>query len=115
MAPDKPAYAINRYQREVERHYGIVDERLSQRPYMLGDTYTIVDMALWGWARRLPFVIDDKQAWTRYPNVQRLVAEIDARPAAQAALALTQKHAFKRDFDDEARHHLFPQNRPRDA
>ena len=114
MAPEKPAYAINRYQREVDRHYAILDERLGRHRYVLGDTYTIVDMAVWGWAKRLPFVLG-LPAWEGYSNVKRLVDEIGARPAAQAAVALAKRHDFKTGIDEEARHHLFPQNRPKVA
>src|SRR6476659_4793737 len=44
FAPEKVAYAHNRYQYEAERHYGILDQRLASRRYLVGDTYTIVDM-----------------------------------------------------------------------
>lgn len=50
-APEPNAYAINRYDFEAWRHWRIVDERLATSRYMLGDTYTLVDMAVWGWAR----------------------------------------------------------------
>ena len=43
-APEKLPYAINRYAFEAQRHFGILDVRLAERRYMLGDTYTIVDM-----------------------------------------------------------------------
>ncbi|MBC8129112.1 MAG: glutathione S-transferase N-terminal domain-containing protein [Rhizobiaceae bacterium] len=109
MAPEKLPYAINRYGFEVERHYGIVDERLGQQRYMVGETYTIADMAVWGWARLLPFVFGEA-AWTRFPNIKRLVDEIDARPAAQKAIALKERHAFKTEMDEEAKRNMFPQN-----
>ena len=80
-APEKLPYAHNRYQFEVERHYGILDARLAKHRYMVGDTYTIVDMCLWGWARMLPYILGD-DAWAKFPNVKRLVDEISARPAA---------------------------------
>ena len=51
---------------------------------MLGDTYTIVDMNVWGWARMLPMVLGDG-AWDKFQNLKRLVDEISARPAAQKA------------------------------
>ena len=51
---------------------------------MLGDTYTIVDMNVWGWARMLPNVIGEG-AWDKYKNLKRLIDEINARPAAQKA------------------------------
>ena len=44
MAPEKIKYAINRYVFEAERHYDILNDRLANNKYMLGDTYTIVDM-----------------------------------------------------------------------
>jgi GST-like protein len=115
FAPEKLPYAINRYQREAERHYSVLDTRLAQHPYMVGETYTIVDMAVWGWARRLPFVLDNTGIWAEFPHLKRLIDEIEARPAAGAALALAEKHAFKREVDDETRHNLFPQNRPKEA
>ena len=108
-APEKLPYAINRYSYEAVRHFGILDARLAKHRYMLGDSYTIVDMAVWGWARLVPFVLGE-DAWTKMPNLKRLVDEISARPAAARALALKDKHAFKTEMDDEARRHLFPQN-----
>ena len=50
---------------------------------MVGNSYSLVDMALWGWARMVPFKLGD-DAFARYPNVKRLVDEISARPAAAA-------------------------------
>jgi GSH-dependent disulfide-bond oxidoreductase len=105
-ATEKQPYAHNRYQYEVERHYGIIEQRLAKRRYMLGDAYTIVDMDLWGWARLLPFVVGDN-AYAKLPNVKRLVDEIGARPAAQKAAALKDKFTFKAEMDDEARGHMF--------
>ena len=108
-APEKLPYAINRYVHEAKRHWGIIDVRLAKHRYMLGDTYTIVDMAVWGWARGVPFVLGD-DAWSKLPNVKRLFDEISARPAAQRAEALKTKHQFKMEMDDEARRNMFPQN-----
>jgi GST-like protein len=105
-APEKIAYAIVRYQFEAERHFGIVDARLAGRRYMLGDTYTIVDMDLWGWARLGPYILGE-EAWAKVPNVKRFVEEIGARPAAQRAVALKDKFTFKVEMDDEARGYMF--------
>ena len=106
-APDTIPYAVERYQFEAKRHYGILDDRLALQRYMLGETYTIVDMAVWGWARLVPFVVGD-DAWMHYPNVKRLVDEINARPAAARVAALKERHTFKTELDDEARRHMFP-------
>ncbi len=99
-------YAHNRYQYETDRHYRILDAHLEGRSYMVGDSYSIVDMALWGWARMLPFKLGD-DAFARYPNVKRLVDEISARPAAARAIALKDKFSFKAEMDDEARANMF--------
>jgi len=99
-------YAHNRYQYEGHRHLKIVDTHLATRRYMVGDTYSIVDMALWGWARMAPFAFGD-DALTRYPNLKRLIDEISARPAAARALALKDKFAFKAELDAEARDFMF--------
>ena len=76
---------------------------------MLGSTYTIVDMAVWGWARMVPMVLGGEEAWAKLPNLKRLLDEINARPAAARAEALKQKHTFKTEMDDEARNFMFPQ------
>ena len=108
-APEKLAYAVNRYDFEARRHYRVLDARLADRRYMLGDTYTIVDMNLWGWARIAAFVLGE-DALAPFANVKRLVDEIGARPAAARALALKDRHAFKTEMDEESRRNLFPSN-----
>jgi len=105
-APEPIPYAQNRYVFEAKRHFGIVDARLAQRRYMLGDTYTIVDMALWGWSRLVPYVIGD-DAWASFPHVKRHLDEINARPAVARVMALRERFKFKTEFDDEARRHMF--------
>ena len=109
FAPEPKAYAVNRYDFEASRHWKIIDQQLAQHRYMLGETYTLVDMAVWGWARAVPFVLGPT-AWEQLPNVKRLLDEINARPAAQRAEALKAKHAFKTEMDDAARAAMFPQN-----
>ncbi|MEO1105326.1 MAG: glutathione S-transferase family protein, partial [Pseudomonadota bacterium] len=65
--------------------------------------------AVWGWATRIPFMLGD-EAMAQFPNIKRLVEEIDARPATQRALELPKRHAFKAELDEEAKRHLYPQN-----
>lgn len=109
FAPDPKEYAVNRYVFEAKRHWALLEARLANRRFMVGDTYTIVDMAVWGWARALPFILGP-DVWQTYPNLKRQLDEISARPAAQRAEALKSRHAFKADVDEEALRHLFPQN-----
>lgn len=108
-APKGLDYAVNRYAFEAQRHFGILDARLAKHKYMVGDTYTIVDMDVWGWARMMPNVLGE-EAWAKFPNLKRLVDEVGARPAAQRAVALKDKHkhAFKTEMDEEAKKAMFP-------
>ncbi len=109
FAPEPKAYAVNRYGVEARRHYGILNDRLAKHRCMLGDSYGVVDMAVWGWARLVPFVLGD-DAFAGLPHLKRLVDEIDQRPAAQRLAALRDKYKFKTETDEEARRYLFPQN-----
>ena len=114
FAPKDLEYAHNRYQYEGHRHYKILDEHLANSRYMIGDTYTIVDMAFWGWGRLAPFALGD-DIFSKYPNVKRLVDEVSARPAATRAIALKDKFTFKTDMDEEARHIMFGHLKPKAA
>ena len=107
VAPEPKDYAVNRYTFEAQRHWGILDARLASRHYVLGDTYTVVDMAVWGWSRLLNVVLG-AEGPAMFPNVQRHLAEISARPAAVRALALKDRHAFKADMDEAAKLAMFP-------
>lgn len=109
MAPEELPYARNRYLKEAERHYRVLDERLAGRPYLAGGEYTIADMAAWGWMNFAPYVLGEK-GLSGYPNAARLFEEVSARPAAARARALKERFAFKAALDDEARRALFPQN-----
>ena len=109
-APHPKDYALNRYDFEANRHWKLLDERLARNACMLGETYSIVDMAVWGWARMVPYVMGADDAWSRYPHVKRLLDEISARPAAISAEKLRTSHVFKTDMDAEARRSMFPQN-----
>ncbi|QFR33772.1 glutathione S-transferase family protein [Ancylobacter sp. TS-1] len=112
-APEGLDYAVNRYRREAERHYQVLDDHLRGRPYILGDTYTIADISAWGWLDRASRVrkgADDPLA--PYPDLKRLFETVDARPAAARARAVGADHPFKRVNDEETRRALFPSNYP---
>lgn len=110
FAPEPKDYAVNRYMHEAERHWGLIDAQLAKSRFMIGNTYSIVDMSVWGWARAIPFIMGE-DAWGKFPNVKRLLDEISARPAAGRAAALATAHAYKAEMDEEARGHMFPQNK----
>ena len=76
---------------------------------MLGANYSLVDMAVWGWARIMPRVIGAEAA-DEMRNVNRLVDEINARPAVDRVQELLAAHAFKTEMDAESHRHMFPGN-----
>jgi GSH-dependent disulfide-bond oxidoreductase len=106
FSPEKVPYADKRYSYEAMRHFSVLDGHLAKHKYMVGDTYTIVDMDVWGWARMIPFILGD-DAWAKLPNLKRHHDEITARPAAAKAVVLKDKFPFKATMDDEARAAMF--------
>jgi GST-like protein len=106
FAPEPKDYAVQRYQFEAERHYGVLEERLKGRAYILGTEYSIVDMAMWGWARLAPFVMGEG-IWEKFPEVKRWFDTVNARPAAARAEALKGRHSFKTEWDADAKRHMF--------
>jgi GSH-dependent disulfide-bond oxidoreductase len=106
-APEQLPYAVKRYMFEARRHYQILDDRLASRPYVVGEAYSIVDMAAWGWARLIPVVLGEEVP-AQMPNLKRLIDEINARPAAQKAEAIKSRFSFKTEMDEESRRHMFP-------
>ncbi len=109
FAPEPKAYAVNRYDFEAWRHWNLIEAQLGQHRFMLGERYTLVDMAVWGWARILPFVLG-ADAWDKLPQLKRWLDQVNARPAAQRVEALRSRHAFKTEMDDVAKQAMFPQN-----
>ena len=45
-APERLPYSIDRFTRETERLYGVLDQRLADRPYIAGEHYTVADIAV---------------------------------------------------------------------
>lgn len=113
-APAKIEYALERYLFEANRHYKVLDDHLEGKDWMVGGTYTIVDMALWGWARLGPFVLGKEEA-ERYGNVNRVLSAISARPAAGRALALKDRFTFKTETDAQALSFMFRHLKAQDA
>ena len=108
-APEDLPYAKNRYVKEVERHYRVLDERLASSRFLAGDEYTIADMALYGWAASAGYIFGEN-GLAEYSSVKRLMDEMGARPAVIRALQLKDKHTFKAELDEQARKAMFPQN-----
>lgn len=112
-APQDLDYAVNRYRREAERHYQVLEDHLKGKSYIVGETYTIADMSAWGWLDRASRVLKGvEDPLAAYPNVKRLFETVDARPAAARARKVGKDHAFKRVNDEETKRALFPSNYP---
>ena len=76
-APEPVPYAIDRYVKETNRLYGVLDRRLAGREHVAGD-YSIADMAAYPW------ILPDNQGQdlADFPNLARWHAAIKARPLA---------------------------------
>ncbi len=112
-APAGLDYAVNRYRREIERHYGVLDDHLAGREWIVGHDYSIADMSAWGWLGRASRVMKGAEdPFAAFPNLKRLMQAIDARPAAARARAVGSDHVFKTVNDDETKRSLFPSNYP---
>jgi GSH-dependent disulfide-bond oxidoreductase len=113
VAPEGLDYAVNRYRREADRHYQVLNDHLEGRQYIVGDTYTIADISAWGWLDRASFVrkgAEDPLA--PFPNLKRLFGTVNARPAVARARAVGTDHAFKKSYDEETLRALYPSNYP---
>jgi GST-like protein len=112
-APEGLDYAVNRYRREAERHYQVLNDHLQGRTFIVGDTYTIADMSAWGWLDRASRVRKGADhPLGPYRHLKRLFETVDARPAAQRARAVDKDHDFKKVVDEETKRALFPSNYP---
>jgi GSH-dependent disulfide-bond oxidoreductase len=112
-APAGLDYAVNRYRREAERHYQVLNDHLEGRTYIVGDTYTIADISAWGWLDRASRVRKgEEDPLGSFPNLKRLFEAVDARPAVARARAVGKDHDFKKVNDEETRRALFPSNCP---
>jgi GST-like protein len=110
-APAGLDYAVNRYRREAERHYQVLDDRLAGREFIVGDTYTIVDISAWGWLDRASRVLKGSESpLAPYPNIARWFDRIDARPAVARARKVGSEFEFKTVRDEEAQRALYPSN-----
>jgi GST-like protein len=112
-APEGLDYAVNRYRREAERHYQVLNDHLQGRAFIVGDSFTIADISAWGWLDRAARVMkgaDDPFA--AFPNLRKYVDAINARPAVAVARAIGKDHSFKTTSDEETKRALFPSNYP---
>jgi GSH-dependent disulfide-bond oxidoreductase len=77
-------YAIERYTKEKDRLYGVLDRRLGEAEYLAGE-YSIADIATFPWVARHEW---HKTDLATFPNVKRWYETIAARPAVQRGMAV---------------------------
>jgi GST-like protein len=106
-ANEKLNYAINRYVKETERLYGVLDERLADREFVAGG-YSIADMACYPW-----IVLHDRQGQNLddFPNIKRWFETIQRRDAVQRAYAVAKNINAASGMTEEAKAILFGQGR----
>lgn len=85
FAPEKIPYAIKRYKDETTRLYDVLNKRLSDRPFVAGNDYSIADMATYPWIARYEW---QEQNLDDFPYLKGWFERIQARPATQRAYAL---------------------------
>jgi GST-like protein len=78
----------DRYVAESTRLLGVLERHLESRQWMMGDQYTIADIAIFPWVRNLMgfYAAGDLVGIDNFPNVQRVVAAFAARPAVERGL-----------------------------
>ena len=108
-APEKIPYAIERYVKETERLYGVLDDRLADRKFIAGN-YSIADMAAYPWI--VPYE-QQQQNIDDFPHVKRWFETIKARSAVQRAYAKGEALSTSPTITEESRAILFGQGRRR--
>jgi GSH-dependent disulfide-bond oxidoreductase len=104
-ASEQIPYGMERFGREARRLYGVLDRQLGRERYLAGADYTVADVATWPWIRpwKLQGIAIDE-----FSNVNRWLAEIEARPAvARERKVLAEVRLERPALTDDARRHLF--------
>jgi GST-like protein len=102
-APEKIAYAVDRYTNEARRLYGVMNKRLGASKYLGGAEYSIADMAVYPWLRSWKNQGID---WSDYPHLKGWFDEIGHRPAVQRGCEVLAAQR-KPITDDQSREVLF--------
>jgi GST-like protein len=103
-APERIAYAIERYTNEAQRLLGVLDKQLDGREFICGNDYSIADMACYPWISPYSKAPIDLSP---FANVQRWQAAIRARPATARAYAQGDFRTSSAEMSEETRKILF--------
>jgi GST-like protein len=105
-APEKIPYAVERYVKETNRLYGVLNHRLADRAYVAGEAYTIADIASYPWI--VPYE-RQQQSLEDFPHLKRWFEQIGSRPATVRAYARAAEINTQPSVTDESRAILFGQ------
>ncbi|HEX3419345.1 MAG TPA: glutathione binding-like protein [Stellaceae bacterium] len=105
-APEKIPYAMDRYVNETNRLYGVLDRRLDARSYLIGDQYSIADIACYTWI--VPWK-RQQQNLDEFPNLRRWFDTVRARPATVRAYAKGEPYSNRPAVTEEGKKILFGQ------
>lgn len=104
-APERIAYATDRYRRETLRLYGVLDRRLEAVPFLAGDDYSVADMATFPWVQTYKAQEIDLAS---FPHVQAWYERLKERPGLRRGMAVGREFINRRPQDDAvARKSLF--------
>jgi GST-like protein len=104
-APEKIPYAIDRYVKETNRLYGVLNKRLADREFVAG-AYSIADMACYPWI--VPYE-SQGQRLEDFPHLKRWFEAVKARPATVRAYEKGAEFSSSPTMTEEARKVLFGQ------
>ena len=90
----KDSHGIERFSKEMNRIYAVLDKQLAQHEYVAGD-YSIVDMACWPWVKYIEW---QGQSFEEFPHVARWFEQVAQRPAVKRAEA----HGTAAEVDRES-------------
>ena len=105
-APEKIPYAIERYVKETNRLYGVLDRHLAGRELIAGNTYTIADIAAYPWI--VPWK-RQQQNLDSFPNLRRWFNAMRKRPATQRAYARGEPYSSRPAVTEKGKKVLFGQ------
>ena len=100
-APDKLPYALQRFDNEMNRLFGVMNRRLKDRRYLAG-RYSIADMACVGWIRLFERQgeKDGADPLKGFSHLKRWLADVRARPAVQRGMHVRVEAASQVDVSD---------------
>ena len=103
-ADEKIPYAIDRYTKESNRLFSVMDKQLSLHTYLAGDEYTIADIATYPWVR---YPERKGVSLQEYPNVSRWYNSIEKREKVQKGISILEQDRHSNNLTEEQKNAMF--------